>query len=233
MSVKLIVAGAGGRMGTRITALAAQDKQFELIYGLESPGKSLQAPMPIGNDLAQLKNAAVVIDFSVPEATTGLLKEVLKAKKAIVIGTTGFTAAQDQEIADAAREIPIVKSYNMSLGVNVFFKVAQEISKALPQYSVHIQETHHVHKKDAPSGTALQAGRLIEQASGVKPTYESFREGEVIGDHRIVFKGPADHLELYHHAESRDLFASGALRAASWVVSQKPGLYTMQHVLGL
>ena len=121
----------------------------------------------------------------------------------------------------------------MSLGVNVFFKAAQEVARALPDYAVHIQETHHTKKKDAPSGTALQAGRLIEKVSRQKVTYESFREGDVVGDHRIIFKGPADRLELLHHAESRDILAAGALQAARWVAGKEPGLYSMQDVLGL
>ena len=105
----------------------------------------------------------------------------------MVIGTTGFTPEQEGKIAHAAKEIPIVISFNMSLGVNIFFKVAQQIAKALPGYSVHIQETHHTKKKDAPSGTALQAGRLIEKVSKQKVTYESFRKGDVVGDHRDYF----------------------------------------------
>jgi 4-hydroxy-tetrahydrodipicolinate reductase len=162
-----------------------------------------------------------------------LLPDVVKYQKAMVIGTTGFSPEQEAKIADAAQKVPIVISFNMSLGVNVFFKVAQEVAKALPNYAVHIQETHHTKKKDAPSGTALQAGRLIEKVTKQKATYESFREGDVVGDHRIIFKGPADSLELFHHAESRDNFASGALQAAKWVAGKKPGLYSMWDVLGL
>jgi 4-hydroxy-tetrahydrodipicolinate reductase len=233
MSLRLIIAGAAGRMGQRIAALASEDKALQLVYGLETGGKSVPAPMPIGSDVSKIASADVVIDFTLPEGTMSLLQEMVEQKKAYVIGTTGFSAAQDQAITEAAKLIPIVKSSNMSPGVNVFFKVAEQIAKSLPQYEVHIQETHHVHKKDAPSGTALQAGGLIEKATGNKVIYESFREGEVVGDHRIVFKGPSDHLELFHHAESRDIFAAGALQAARWVVKQQPGLYTTLNVLGL
>jgi len=162
-----------------------------------------------------------------------LLPEVVNDRKAMVIGTTGFSPEQETLITHAAEEIPIVFSSNMSLGVNVFFKVAQEVAKALPGYSVHIQETHHTKKKDAPSGTALHAGRLIEKVSRQKVTYESFREGDVVGDHRIIFKGSSDRLELLHHAESRDILATGALQAARWVAGKEPGLYSMQDVLGL
>ncbi len=231
--IHLVIAGAAGRMGNRIAALAAADKEYQVVYGLESAGKTAGASFPVGTDTQNIERADAVIDFTVPEATIALLPVIRRYRKSYVIGTTGFTGEQDAQIAALAKEVPIVKSSNMSLGVNVFFSVAQRVAQALPNYAVHIQETHHVHKKDAPSGTALQAGGLIEKATGKKVTYESFREGEVIGDHRIIFKGAADQIELFHHAESRDIFAAGALQAARWVVQQKPGLYTMQHVLGL
>lgn len=231
---RIVIAGIAGRMGQRIHALAAQNKALQVAYGLESPSSKIQVTgVSVGSDKAQIQTADVVIDFTVAEATLATLPEVVRYGKAYVIGTTGFTKDQETVIAEAARKIPIVKSYNMSLGVNVFFKVAQQIAKALPNYQVHIQETHHVHKKDAPSGTALQAGRLIEEVSSHKVTYESFREGEVVGDHRVIYKGPADRFELFHHAESRDIFAAGAIQAALWVAGKKPGLYSMWDVLGI
>jgi len=232
--IKLVIAGIAGRMGQRIHALASQDPAFKVVYGLEAPSTVATFPgLPIGLDKSCVQKGDVVLDFTVAEATIALLPEVVKYRKGMVIGTTGFSADQEEKITYAAKEIPIVVSSNMSLGVNVFFKVAQEVAKALPGYSVHIQETHHTKKKDAPSGTALQAGRLIEKVSKQKVTYESFREGDVVGDHRIIFKGPADRLELLHHAESRDILASGALQAAKWVAGKEPGLYSMRDVLGL
>jgi 4-hydroxy-tetrahydrodipicolinate reductase len=233
MSVKIVIAGASGRMGARIAALAEEDAAVQIVYGLETAPRPAPAAFPVGDDRSQIAGGDVVIDFTAAEATAGLIAEVRKHRKAYVIGTTGFSPEQERLIAEAAREIPIVKSSNMSRGVNVFFKIAQQMARALPGYAVHVQETHHVHKKDAPSGTALQAGRIMEQAPGVTVTYESFREGEVIGDHRIVFTGPMDRLELFHHAESRDIFAAGALEAAIWVAARKPGLYTMWDVRGL
>jgi 4-hydroxy-tetrahydrodipicolinate reductase len=232
--IKLIICGVGGRMGSRILALARQDSAFNVVYGLESPSftgsvESLRA----GVDVSEIKNADVVIDFTQAEATAQLVREVAKYKKAYVIGTTGFSEAQKAVIAEAARDIPIVQSPNMSLGVNVFFKLAQETARALPQYEVEIIETHHVHKKDAPSGTALHAGGLIEKITGKAVKYQSLREGEVVGDHQIIFKGPSERLELFHHAESRDSFAAGSLTAAKWIVKQKPGLYAMKDVLGI
>lgn len=232
MRLNLIIAGATGRMGQRITDLALKEGGWEVVYGLESSGKPSPFGIPCGMDKTRLASADVVIDFTVADATAALVADVARARKPYVIGTTGFSPAQEAAITQAATEIPIVKSANMSPGVNAFFKAAQVMAKALPEHSVHIQETHHVHKKDAPSGTALQAGGLIERAGGRRVTYESFREGEVIGDHRVIFKGALDRVELFHHAESRDIFAAGALRAARWVAGQKPGLYSMFDVLG-
>jgi len=222
MTIKLIIVGVKGRMGQRIVDLAKQDASLQFAAGLD-----------VGDSATDLKKGDVAIDFSAPEATLTYLQAAVENGKGYVIGTTGFTGEQDKKIVEASRRIPIVKSSNMSLGVNVFFKAAQQMARALPGYKVHIQETHHVHKKDAPSGTALQAGGLIERVSPQKVTYESFREGEVVGDHRIILTGPNDRIELFHHAGSRDIFAAGALVAAKWVHGKKPGLYTMEHVLEL
>jgi 4-hydroxy-tetrahydrodipicolinate reductase len=230
---KLLIVGAAGRMGQRITELAMREGPLQAFYGLESAGKSSPLAIPCGSDRAKIAEADVLIDFTIAEATAQLLSDVVSAQKPYVIGTTGFSGIQEAAIVEASKFIPIVKSSNMSPGVNAFFKAAQQVAQALPHHAVHIMETHHMHKKDAPSGTALQAGGLIENVSKQKVTYESFRKGEVIGDHRIVFKGPMDLVELYHHAESRDIFAAGALQAAQWIIGRKPGLYTMFDVLGL
>jgi len=203
-------------------ALNDEKRRFGSILGFDK-----------GDDSSIIKQGDVFIDFTIPEASLAHLRQTMQWGKACVLGTTGFTKEQERIIQEAARKIAIVKSSNMSLGVNVFFDAAQKIARSLPDYAVHIQETHHVHKKDAPSGTALQAGQLIEKATGKKVTYESFRQGEIVGDHRVIFTGPADRLELFHHADSRDIFAAGALQAAKWVVKKKPGLYAMSDVLGL
>src|SRR6185295_7476837 len=129
--------------------------------------------VPTGSDTSQIKNADVVIDFTAADATAQLAPQVAKYKKAYVIGTTGFDEFQMNEIAKVAREIPVMRSPNMSLGVNVFFKIAQETARALPQYDVEIIETHHTHKKDAPSGAALHAGGLIEKITGKSVKYQS------------------------------------------------------------
>jgi len=232
--VRVVVSGAAGRMGQRIIALAQTGSQFQVVYGLERPGvAAMSDSVPIGSDLTCLKNAHVVIDFSSPTASLGLARAVTAQGIPIVIGTTGFTEEQRAEIPKILREVPFVWSPNMSLAMNVFFKLAERAAHALASYSVQIVETHHVHKKDAPSGTALQVGRLIEQVGHQKVEYESVREGEVVGDHRVIFSGPQERLELFHHAVSRDTFAEGALVAAQWVIHQKPGFYTMADVLDL
>jgi len=232
--MKLIICGIAGRMGSRILALAKEDPAFEVIYGLESPGfKGNIEGIRAGDDVREIRNADIVIDFTAAEATAKLAPEVARYKKAYVIGTTGLSEAQRQVVADASRAIPIVHAPNMSMGVNVFFKIAQETARALPQYNVEIIEAHHVHKKDAPSGTALHAGGLIEKITGKSVTYQSIREGEIVGDHRVIFSGPSERLELFHHAGSRDSFAAGSLAAAKWLVKQTPGLYAMKDVLGL
>jgi len=209
-------------MGAKIAELASADPKVEVAVRLD-----------VGSSPTQMKAGKVVIDFSQPEASLAHLAEAVRQKKPYVLGTTGFSPAQDRVIQKASRSIALVRSSNMSQGVNVFFSVAQKIAKTLPGYRVHIQETHHVHKKDAPSGTALQAGKLIEKVSKQKVTYESFREGDVVGDHRVTFTGPMDKVELFHHADSRDIFAAGAIQAAKWVAGKKPGLYSMQDVLAL
>lgn len=233
MSTRLLIAGAAGRMGLRITDLALQDRDFEVVYGLTLAGEKGDKRISSGADESHLEKADVVIDFTSPASTVQLARKMAALKKPYVIGTTGLNPDEEREVESLASQIPILKSPNMSLGVNVFFKIARETAKALKSYSVEIIETHHVHKKDAPSGTALQAGRYIEQAGGQKVRYQSLREGEVVGDHRIVFTGPADRLEIFHHADSRDTFAAGSLQAAKWLIRQRPGLYSMQNVLGL
>src|SRR5690349_18900433 len=145
--IKLVISGIGGRMGQRILALARQDAAFKVVYGLESSsfqGSDLDG-VRVGSDLSAIKGADVVIDFTVAEATAKLAPEVAKYKKALVIGTTGLDEDQLNEIAKVAKKIPVVRSANMSLGVNVFFKLAQEAARALSGYQAEIIETHHVH----------------------------------------------------------------------------------------
>ena len=250
MSVKVVIAGCCGRMGSRIATLAlngdnppiAVGGAFE-VTGHPAIGKDLGLTLNTGstgvivtdNIDTALNAGDVLIDFTTPEATMGHLRRAKTLKKSMVIGTTGLLEADRDTIQAFSQEIPIVFSPNMSLGVNVLFELAEIAAKRLgPRYAVALEETHHKGKKDAPSGTARRLQELIAGIRKIRPEEipcRSHREGDVVGDHTVIFSGPSERLELSHHAESRDVFALGALRAALFVAGQQPGLYDMSHVL--
>lgn len=225
--IKVVITGAAGRMGQRIIALASVEKDLKVV-GEVDVGDSLEAILPRGD---------VLIDFSLPEATISNLTIAARAKKGVVIGTTGHTPEQRKEIEKIASNVAVILAPNMSLGVNVMSKILGEAARALGEaYPVSVREVHHIHKKDKPSGTALQIVRVLSKALGIPPEkipVESIREGEVVGDHSVVFRGPEEVLEITHRAFSRDTFALGALRAAHWIKGKPSGLYTMADVLGL
>jgi 4-hydroxy-tetrahydrodipicolinate reductase len=230
--IKLVVAGAAGRMGSSIIEMAREGNYFKVVYGLESEEKNTSAN-DFGADVTKIAQADVVIDFTSPQASLAIASAVAKYKKPIVIGTTGFTPVQEEELKELLRAVPVLKSANMSLAVNVLFKLAREAARVLKAYHVKIDETHHVHKKDKPSGTALRIGEEMQDLIESKIEYQSKREGEVVGDHKVVFDSPFDTLELFHQAKNSALFAGGALFASDWLVKQKPGFYTMQDALEL
>jgi 4-hydroxy-tetrahydrodipicolinate reductase len=231
-------------MGEALLRLAKQDENLELIAGLDK-----------GDDLAgAIDGADVLIEFAQHSLTPSLAQLAAEKKKALVIGTTGHSDAERQAISSAARKIPIVFASNFSVGVNLLFHLTQIAAKMLGEnYDQEVVEMHHRHKLDAPSGTARRLGEILAEAAG--GTYDellqhgrhgdvgerprrvigmhALRGGDVVGDHTVIFAGAGERLELTHRASSRDTFASGALRAASWVATQKPGLYSMQDVLGL
>lgn len=241
--IKVVVTGAAGRMGSRIIALAQGDKELKIVGAIEAPGsktlgQEVGGGVKISDSVEQaLSMADVLIDFSHAEATLGNLEIVAAKKKAAVIGTTGHSEEQKKGIVALASKIPIVMASNMSVGVNVMWKIIAEAAKALGQgFPVSVKEVHHIHKKDKPSGTALEMIRVLSEALRLpadRIPVESIREGEVVGDHTAVFEGEGERLEITHHASSRDTFAQGALRAAQWVVGKKPGLYSMRDLLGL
>src|SRR5258706_7156021 len=228
MVIKLVVVGAAGRIGSTIANPAHRDNDFQIVARLEALAKQ-DASAGLTGEISSIGKADVVINFATADGTAvGLFPAMEKFDTPWVIGTTGFNEGQEATIAKIAKRIPIVKSSNMSMGVNVFFKVAQEIAKTLPNYDVHIQEAHHIHKVDEPSGTALQVGKLIEAVTGQKVIYDKAkREGEIVVDHRVIFSSPQDTLELFYHAETRDIFALVVLQVANWIEKQNPGLYTM------
>jgi 4-hydroxy-tetrahydrodipicolinate reductase len=235
--IKLAVSGCHGRMGSQILELAFNDLDFAVVCILE--GKDHPAlNTKVGNLLVtdnsyQIKEADVLIEFTTPEATLAHLKDCLQYRRAMVIGTTGLNTSQLDQIKTAAKEIPIVYSPNMSVGVNVFFRLVKEAARSLPKDStVKIVEAHHIHKKDAPSGTAKQLAQIIKEAKGEEvKDIQSIREGEIVGDHRVFFESAFDTIELRHSAKSRSIFAQGALVAAKWLADQKPGFYNMEDVL--
>jgi 4-hydroxy-tetrahydrodipicolinate reductase len=266
--IRAIVTGASGKMGGRIIALM-QDKTIGLRLAAAVERKALPA---VGRDAGEvagcgplgilvedsvakaLPRGDVVIDFTQPPATLELLPEAVRTKKAAVIGTTGFSKAETERIRDWARQIPCVLSPNMSVGVNLIFRLLDETARVTgDDYDVEIVEIHHRLKKDAPSGTALKMAQIVADAlkrdldkvgvyarKGVigergnsEIGIQSLRGGDVVGEHTVIFAGQGERVEISHRAHNRDNFARGALLAARWVVSQPPGLYDMMDVLGL
>ena len=237
--IKLAISGCQGRMGNRITHLAVEDKVFKVSTLLEhSAHPKVNEPVAgikIQTDSSALKGCHVLIEFTTPDATLEHIETCLKYKAGMVIGTTGLNEDQIKKIKSASKKIPIVFSSNMSVGVNVLFKLTETAAKKLGQnYSMKITEAHHIHKKDAPSGTAKTLAQAAETASGQKvQDIQSIREGEIIGDHTIFFESAEDLLTITHHAKTRDIFAKGALVAAKFAAKKKSGLFDMQDVLGL
>ena len=188
-----------------------------------------------GDDLdLLLANSDVLLDFSLPEATDAVIAAAAEAGIPLVCGVSGLSDAQVASLEQAAATIPVVYDRNMSLGVAVLEKLVRQAAAALPGFAVEVHETHHVHKIDAPSGTALKLGEAIAVARGTDPAdihYKSERRGEVPGDHQIVLSSPTETLTLAHSVTTRQVFADGALAAARWVSDRPPGLFTMHDVL--
>ncbi len=218
MTISLALLGSSGKMGQRILASAAKDPVWRVVA----------CPARDKDQLTEaLERCDVAIDFSSPEATQEHLAAVLAAKKPFVLGTTGHTPQQKEAIDAASKEIPILYSPNFSFGIALCLDAASRMASALPpSYTVKILETHHVHKKDSPSGTAL----ALAKATGRDAPIHAQRTGEVIGEHTIVFESEEERIELKHTAHSRDAFAQGALLAAKFLLQKPPGLYTLQDL---
>jgi len=265
--IKVIVTGAAGRMGGRIITLIQGDDRMELVGAVEQEGHPLMgsdagAHLGLGDtgvvlegDLTEcIERGDVVIDFSSHTASVEHLRTTAAHNKAIVIGSTGLTPDEMKQVADISRGARCVLAPNMSVGVNVMFKVLKDVAGVLGDgYEVEIVEAHHNQKKDAPSGTAVKMAQIIAQGLerdidkvgvygrkgmvGARPRSEigvhAVRAGDIVGEHTVVFGGMGERLEFIHRAHSRDNFARGALRAAVWVTGRENGLYDMQDVLGL
>jgi 4-hydroxy-tetrahydrodipicolinate reductase len=266
MSMNVVIAGASGRMGRVLLEAVAAAPDMRLFAALErsgSPfigrdaGELVGAPQlaAIHEDLDEsLAGAHVLIDFTRPEATLAHIEACRKHKVALVIGTTGFDEAGKATILAASRDIPIVFAPNMSVGVNLVFKLLDMAAKVLDEgYDIEIVEAHHRHKVDAPSGTALRMGEVIAKALGrdLKECavygregvtgerqastigFATVRGGDIVGDHTALFATVGERVEISHKASSRMTFALGALRAARFLADKRSGLYDMQDVLGL
>jgi 4-hydroxy-tetrahydrodipicolinate reductase len=265
--LRLAVVGAAGRMGRMLVQTIPDTLGVTLAGALENPsspfvgrdsgelvGGSPNGVVILADIASALAESDVVIDFSTPSATIALARQAARARVAHVIGTTGLSPADLDAIADAARETTIVRSGNMSLGVNLLAVLVERAAKALgPAWDAEIVEMHHRLKVDAPSGTALLLGEAAARGRGVDLAensvrgrdgitgarksgdigFAALRGGTVVGDHTVIFAGAGERIELSHRAEDRGIFARGALAAALWTRGKAPGLYSMADVLGL
>ena len=265
--LRVVIAGAGGRMGRTLIHAVAASKGVTLAGAVDAPHSAV-----VGRDAGELaglgpngvkvvtdaapllRTADALIEFTIPAATLAFAELTAEAGLVHVIGTTGHSAEEEAVIAKAADRATIVKSGNMSLGVNLLAALVKRVAKTLnDDYDVEIVEMHHRMKVDAPSGTALMLGRAAAAGRGIdlaqhavrgrdgitgarRPGdigFASLRGGTVVGEHSAIFAGPAERVELTHRAEDRMIFARGALHAANWARGKKPGLYSMADVLGL
>lgn len=265
--IKVTVCGAAGRMGSRIIALSKDYPEIKLVGAVESKdnprlGNDAGVVAGIGelgikivDDIEKvIDNTDIAVNFTNPEATIEHLKIVKKHKKSIVIGTTGFDNEQISLVQKASKEIPIVLSPNMSIGVNLLFKILKDVARVLgDDYDVEIIEAHHRMKKDAPSGTAIKMAKVIAEALGrnfdevavyarkgiigertkKEIGIQTVRAGDIVGEHTVIFGGLGERIEITHKASSRDTFARGALKAALWLYGKPAGLYDMGDVLGI
>jgi len=222
--VRVMLVGAAGRMGKTVREVAQNDPEIQ-ITGLCDLGDSIEPAM---------KNCDVAIDFSQADSINEIGRAASQHGKSLVIGTTGHSQQQRKIIEETAHSVAIVLASNFSVGVNVLFWVTQKAAKLLgSDFNPEIVETHHKMKKDAPSGTAKTLAELLKAVRKSEIPIQSIREGDVVGEHTVIFSGRTERLELTHRAASRDIFALGALRAAKWIINKPPGLYSMQDVLGL
>ncbi len=264
--INIAVAGSTGRMGRAIIETVAETRGLQLSAALEQAGNpylsqdagslsgSPQGVIVSSDYATALAGSDVLIDFTRPAGTLAHLAVCRKLGVRAVIGTTGFSAADKEIIQETAKDIAIVLAPNMSMGVNVLFRLLEVAAKALQEgYDTEIIEAHHRHKVDAPSGTALRMGEIIAQIQGKNLeevalygrqgntgeraadtiAFSTIRGGDIVGDHTALFAGIGERLEITHKAGSRKTFAAGALHAARFLISKKSGLFDMQDVLGL
>lgn len=261
--MKIIVSGINGRMGSAIARTILNQDNLQLV-GAIGHGDSIDG-VDIGSiigvdetgivatqlDNADLSTADAVIDFTLPVALPALLEKAKQANVALITGTTGLSDELQAQVNEAAKHIPLLQSFNMSLGVNLLAGLVEQAAERLgEEFDIEITELHHRHKKDAPSGTALLLGEAAAKGRGVRLKdvtaidrnherkvgdigFSVQRGGGVIGDHSVMLIGENDRIELTHKAQNRQIYVDGALKAAEWIKSKPAGYYTMRDVLGL
>ena len=252
--INLAVTGCMGRMGQQIIKSAKKDKSFKLVTLTESKkmDKKINGLKINLNNEKAFKDANLIIDFTIPKCTFQVLKIATKLKKKVVIGTTGFSKKEEGLIKLFSKKIPILKAGNMSLGINLLMYLTEIASNSLGKnFLSKIFETHHRHKKDYPSGTALMLGKGIALGKkknfydligkkylnkkqfpyGKKINFNSLRKGEIIGEHEVKFSSGKEVITLSHEAFDRALYSEGALSAAKWLINKKPGLYSMRDLM--
>ena len=252
--INLAITGCMGRMGQQLIKSALKDRRFKLVTlteGKKINKKILGIKVDLNHE-KRFKNTNIIIDFTTPKCTFQILEIAAKLKKRVVIGTTGFTKKEETLIKKFSRKIPILKAGNMSLGVNLLMYLTEIASKSLGKnFLSKVFEVHHKHKKDYPSGTALMLGRGIAIGKnknfysligkkylnknsfpyGKKINFNSLRKGEIIGEHEVKFSNGKEIVTLNHEAFDRSLYSEGALTAAKWLMTKKPGLYSMRNLM--
>ena len=252
--INLAITGCMGKMGQQIIKSARFDKNFKIVALTENRiiNKKISGIKPSLNTENSFKNASLIIDFTVPKCTFEVLKIAAKLRKRVVIGTTGFSKKEENLIKKYARKIPILRAGNMSLGINLLMYLTEIASKSLGNnFLSKVFEIHHRHKKDHPSGTALMLGKGIAVGKNKdfyklvgrkflnkkafpyskKINFNSIRKGEIVGNHKVLFSSGKETITLDHETFDRALYSEGAFTAAKWLMSKKPGLYSMRNVL--
>ena len=252
--INLAITGCLGRMGQQLIKSSKSSKNFKLVSITENRiiNKKVSGLKPQLNSASAFKNANIIIDFTIPKCTLEVLKIAFKLKKRVVIGTTGFSKKEENIIKKYSKKIPIFKAGNMSLGINLLIYLTEIASKSLGNnFLSKVLETHHKHKKDHPSGTALMLGKGIAVGKNKdlyklmgkkylnkksfpyskKINFNSIRKGEIVGNHKVLFSSGKEIITLNHEAFDRALYSEGALTAAQWLISKKPGLYSMRNLL--
>ena len=254
--INLTITGCLGRMGQQLIKSSKHAKSFKLVSVTENKiiNKKVSGLKPQLNSKSAFKNTNIIIDFTIPKGTLEVLKIASKLKKRVVIGTTGFSRKEENLIKKYSKEIPILKAGNMSLGINLLMYLTEIASKSLgDNFLSKVFEAHHIHKKDHPSGTALMLGQGIATGQNKdfnklvgkkylnkvffpynksgKINFNSKRQGEIIGEHEVIFSSGKERIALNHYAFDRALYSEGAFAAAKWLMSKKPGLYSMRDVL--